>query len=219
MTDTDTAITRKNLWARTRLVVVDTETTGLRRHDRIVSISLNTVRDGKPEKSWASWINPGLAVIGAEHIHGLNAAKLAGQPCFAQEADRIRDLLRTDDRPVYLVGQNVPFDAKRLMYEYFRINEELEPVRLLDLKKLLPAAGIGSYGNDLDTFAASPTPPSTPLPATRRPHTPAPSTPSPSSSNAEWTTSSRTPRPSLTTSSTPSTTTTTSHPSTPSSTR
>jgi len=142
-----------SLWKNVRLVVLDTETTGLGGQARIVSIGAFVVEDALTIDSWASLVNPGLATIGATHIHGITAAMLQGKPTFAHVADRIRELLTAPGQTVYLVGHNVHFDAKRLRFEFRRIGQQIPAILTLDTKRLAPAAGFGSGAESLATTA------------------------------------------------------------------
>ena len=146
--------TRRQLWSQTRLVVIDTETTGLESDARILSIALFIVENGVTVNSWSSLVNPG-GHIGATHIHGLDATKLANAKNFATYAKPIRTLLRSDARTTYLVGQNVGFDVGRLTYEYELLGQEVPAMLLLDTKRLGPLVGVGSWSNTLSDFAAA----------------------------------------------------------------
>ena len=147
-------LTRRQLWSQTRLVVLDTETTGLESDARIVSIALFIVENGVTVNSWSTLVNPG-GHIGATHIHGLDATKLANAKSFATYAKPIRTLLRSDAKTTYLVGQNVGFDVGRLTHEYRLLDQDVPEMLLLDTKRLGPLVGVGSWSNTLSDFATA----------------------------------------------------------------
>lgn len=142
-----------SLWKDVRLVVLDTETTGLDAQARIISIGAFVIEDGLTIDSWAALVDPGLATVGATHIHRITAAMLRGKPSFARVADRVRALLTAPGKTVFLVGHNVQFDVKRLRFEFRRIGQEIPPVLTLDTARLATAAGYGTGGENLPTLA------------------------------------------------------------------
>ena len=151
---TDAELTRRRLWSQTRLVIIDTETTGLEVDARILSIAVFVVENGVTVDSWSSLVNPG-GRIGATHIHGLDAAKLANAKSFAAHAKRFRDLLGTQGKTTFLAGHNVTYDAGRLAFEYRQLGEEPPEMLLLDTKRLGPVAGVGSAASSLADFAGA----------------------------------------------------------------
>lgn len=146
---------RKRLWEGVRLVVVDTETTGLSDTARIISIAVFVLEDGTTTSSWSTLVNPGLTTIGASDIHGLTAAKLRNAPSFGQVAATVRELLTSrDGESVFLVGHNINFDYRRLDYEFFLLDDDLGAVVLLDTKSLARAAGVASANRTLEQLGA-----------------------------------------------------------------
>ena len=147
-------LARPKFWEDKRLVVIDTETTGLQASARILSIAIYVVENGTTVESWSTLINPGT-FIGATHIHGLDATKLANAKAFPVFADKVRGLLTSSPRKTYLTGHNVVFDAARLAYEFRLLGEEPPAMYLLDTKRLAPAVGIGTASSGLAEFAAA----------------------------------------------------------------
>jgi DNA polymerase-3 subunit epsilon len=103
-----------------RLVVLDTETTGLNAAagDRIVEIGavelINCVPSGR---EFHHYLNPGRAMdAGAERVHGLSDAFLADKPGFAEIAGDLLDFLGEDA----LVIHNAAFDIGFLDAELAR---------------------------------------------------------------------------------------------------
>ncbi len=102
--------------------VVDVETSGFRPGQaRIVSVAALAVGDdGNVERSVSSLLNPGVDP-GPTHVHGLTAEMLAGQPCFADVAPDLVEVLRGRT----LVAHNVGFD-----YSFLAAEAELASVEL-----------------------------------------------------------------------------------------
>jgi DNA polymerase III epsilon subunit-like protein len=142
-------------WAGRRVVVVDVETTGLSTtKSRIVSFGVAEVKAGRVQGSFGKLVNPGLAHIGADFIHGITADMLRGEPAFAVFAPVLLDWFTPrDGETVMLAGQNVLFDALMLNAELARLGMELPPVLLLDTAKVAQAAGV--EGSSLATLTAS----------------------------------------------------------------
>jgi DNA polymerase III subunit epsilon len=102
--------------------VVDVETSGFRPGQaRIVSVAALAVGDdGNVERSVSSLLNPGVDP-GPTHVHGLTSEMLAGQPCFADVAPDLVEVLRGRT----LVAHNVGFD-----YSFLAAEAELADVEL-----------------------------------------------------------------------------------------
>lgn len=95
------------------VVVIDTETTGTSRHDRIVSFAGIVLL--APDYQPADWLhlvfNPGRPSHPmAARVHGLSDVYLARQPSFAAHGKQIKAFLK--GRPV--AGYNVAFDLRML---------------------------------------------------------------------------------------------------------
>jgi DNA polymerase-3 subunit epsilon len=102
--------------------VVDVETTGFRPGPaRVVSVAALAVGDdGNVERSVSTLLNPGVDP-GPTHVHGLTAEMLEGQPCFADVAPALIEVLRGRT----LVAHNVGFD-----YSFLAAEAELAAVEL-----------------------------------------------------------------------------------------
>lgn len=108
----------------TGYAVVDVETTGLARDDRIVSAAVYRLdARGEVEDHWYSTVNP-QRDPGPVWIHGLTAEELAHAPLFADIADEFAAHL--SDR--VLVAHNALFDWSMIAREYARA-ERTAPVR------------------------------------------------------------------------------------------
>ncbi|MFB7345247.1 DEDDh family exonuclease [Streptomyces hydrogenans] len=104
--------------------VVDVETTGLARDDRIVSAAVYRLdAQGDVEDHWYTLVNPERDP-GPVWIHGLTSDVLEGAPLFAQIAEEFS--ARLDGR--VLVAHNAMFDWQMIASEYARA-ERTAPVR------------------------------------------------------------------------------------------
>ncbi|MFF2654766.1 DEDDh family exonuclease [Streptomyces sp. NPDC058045] len=100
----------------TGYAVVDVETTGLARDDRIVSAAVYRLdARGEVEDHWYTLVNPERDP-GPVWIHGLTGDKLAGAPLFADIAEEFAE--RLADR--VLVAHNAVFDWSMIAREYAR---------------------------------------------------------------------------------------------------
>jgi DNA polymerase III subunit epsilon len=72
------------------LAFVDLEMTGLdAAHDRVVEVCIERVVGGERHKLLTTLVDPGERVGGAAHVHGLDAAALAGAPRFEAIAGEV----------------------------------------------------------------------------------------------------------------------------------
>ncbi len=98
-----------------RLAVVDTETTGFSKADRIVEIAVLTVVDGEIVDEFDTLLQP-QRDPGPVHIHGITPAMLQVAPRFADVAHDIA--VRLDG--AVLVAHNIHFDLRMLRAEFDR---------------------------------------------------------------------------------------------------
>ncbi|MET7290313.1 DEDDh family exonuclease [Streptomyces sp. NPDC005573] len=104
--------------------VVDVETTGLARDDRIISAAVYRLdARGEVEDHWYTLVNPERDP-GPVWIHGLTSDVLEGAPLFAEVAEEFA--ARLDGR--VLVAHNAVFDWQMIAREYARAAREA-PVR------------------------------------------------------------------------------------------
>ncbi|MFE4264857.1 DEDDh family exonuclease [Streptomyces sp. NPDC056883] len=104
--------------------VVDVETTGLARDDRIISAAVYRLdAQGNVEDHWYTLVNP-LRDPGPVWIHGLTSDMLQDAPLFKDIAGEFAD--RLADR--VLVAHNAIFDWQMIAREYARA-EATAPVR------------------------------------------------------------------------------------------
>ncbi|MGV9904852.1 DEDDh family exonuclease [Streptomyces sp. NPDC003388] len=104
--------------------VVDVETTGLARDDRIISAAVYRLdAQGEVEDHWYTLVNPERDP-GPVWIHGLTSEVLEGAPLFGEVAEEFA--ARLDGR--VLVAHNAVFDWQMIAREYARARREA-PVR------------------------------------------------------------------------------------------
>ncbi|MET8581863.1 DEDDh family exonuclease [Streptomyces collinus] len=125
--DRATAVSSPTLWPAAYpqgYAVVDVETTGLARDDRIISAAVYRLdARGEVEDHWYTLVNPERDP-GPVWIHGLTSEVLEGAPLFADVAEEFA--ARLDGR--VLVAHNAVFDWQVIAREYARARREA-PVR------------------------------------------------------------------------------------------
>ncbi|MDT5008728.1 MAG: polymerase subunit epsilon [Mycobacterium sp.] len=131
--------------------VVDVETSGFRPGQaRVISIAaLALGDDGNVEKSVSTLLNPGVDP-GPTHVHGLTAEMLAGQPCFADAAADVADVLRGRT----LVAHNVAFDYSFLAAEAELAGLELPVDSVMCTVELARRLNLDVGNYRLETLAA-----------------------------------------------------------------
>ena len=87
-------------------VVLDTETTGTMKADRIVEIALVAFKGNEVIEEWSTLINP-QRDVGKTNIHGITASMVSSAPIFG---DVINDVFRMINNRV-IVAHNLGFDA------------------------------------------------------------------------------------------------------------
>lgn len=99
--------------------VVDVETTGFGKHDRICEIGLVLVDPETLEivGEYETLINP-KRDVGPVHIHQITASMVVNAPTFEQIAGDVAAQLNQS----VLVAHNLPFDRRMLAQEFERIN-------------------------------------------------------------------------------------------------
>ncbi|MFE2723471.1 DEDDh family exonuclease [Kitasatospora sp. NPDC059327] len=96
--------------------VVDVETTGLGRSDRVISAGLYQLdADGEVTDHWYTLVNPGRDP-GPVWIHGLTGDLLAGAPTFPEIAEEFAERLRGR----IMVAHNALFDWNMISREFSR---------------------------------------------------------------------------------------------------
>ncbi len=130
--------------------VVDVETTGLSRNDRIVSAAVYRLDAyGTVQDHWYSPVNP-QRDPGPVWIHGLTAAALAKAPLFAEIADALAEQLAGR----VLVAHNAVFDWSMLAREFARAQTTAPVEHRLCTIVLAKELGLPLANHKLETLAA-----------------------------------------------------------------
>ena len=100
------------------LVVIDCETTGFGRRDRIVEIAALTLdsRTLEPVDEYDTLVNP-QRDLGPVGVHGITASMVEAAPVFGEIASAVAR--RIDGGT--LVAHNLPFDTRMLACEFERL--------------------------------------------------------------------------------------------------
>ncbi len=130
--------------------VVDVETTGLSRDDRIVSAAVYQLdARGEVEDHWYTAVNP-QRDPGPTWIHGLTADMLADAPLFPEIARDLADRLAGR----VLVAHNAEFDWAMIAREYARAEGAAPVEHRLCTIKLSKALALPLRNHKLETLAA-----------------------------------------------------------------
>ncbi|MEU4894382.1 DEDDh family exonuclease [Streptomyces sp. NPDC044780] len=130
--------------------VVDVETTGLARDDRIVSAAVYQLdARGAVQDHWYTLVNP-QRDPGPVWIHGLTAEMLADAPRFPEIAGELSE--RLADR--VLVAHNAAFDWSMLAREYARTKSTAPVRQRLCTIALSKELGLPLPNHKLETLAA-----------------------------------------------------------------
>jgi DNA polymerase-3 subunit epsilon len=109
---------------RQRLVVIDTETTGLGTFDRVVEVAAIVLdrATGETLDEYDTLVNP-MRDIGPVRIHGISSSMVSAAPTFEEIAASLA--LRVEG--AVLVAHNLSFDVRMLDNEYQRLDAQLDP--------------------------------------------------------------------------------------------
>jgi DNA polymerase III subunit epsilon len=130
--------------------VVDVETTGLARDDRIISAAVYRLdARGQVEDHWYTLVNPERDP-GPVWIHGLTSEVLADAPLFQEVAEEFS--ARLADR--VLVAHNAVFDWQMIAREYARARREAPVRQRLCTIALSKELGLPLANHKLETLAA-----------------------------------------------------------------
>ncbi|KOU55268.1 DNA polymerase III subunit epsilon [Streptomyces sp. MMG1533] len=130
--------------------VVDVETTGLARDDRIISAGVYRLdARGEVEDHWYTLVNPERDP-GPVWIHGLTSDVLEGAPLFPEIAEEFS--ARLDGR--VLVAHNAVFDWQMIAREYARAEREAPVRQRLCTIALSKELGLPLPNHKLETLAA-----------------------------------------------------------------
>ncbi|WP_255312465.1 exonuclease domain-containing protein, partial [Corynebacterium flavescens] len=134
-------------------VVVDVETTGFGRADRILEIAIIACDAGGEEvERFESLVQPDRDIPNAS-IHGITPTMVADAPTFAEVSSQVARLL--SER--VFVAHNASFDARMISQEFSRLGVELPPAQqwaidtMVWSRRLLPGAP-GKLNQALDSL-------------------------------------------------------------------
>ena len=104
--------------------VIDLETTGFGKTDRVVEIGVVVLdpASGEIVDEFDTLINPGRD-IGATAIHGVSASMVEAAPTFEEVAGSLARVIEGN----VLVAHNLPFDSRFLLSEFTRAGIDLDP--------------------------------------------------------------------------------------------
>jgi DNA polymerase III subunit epsilon len=130
--------------------VVDVETTGLSRDDRIISAAVYRLdTQGRTEDHWYTVVNP-QRDPGPTWIHGLTSEVLAGAPLFPEVAEEFAARLAGR----VLVAHNALFDWSMIAREYARAGLTAPVEQRLCTIALSKELGLPLPNHKLETLAA-----------------------------------------------------------------
>jgi len=101
-------------------VVLDTETTGFNKNDRIIEIACIVFSAGEVIDEYSTLINPNRDV-GKTQIHGIRPSMISSAPMFSEIAN---DILRILQNRI-LVAHNLAFDGRMLKQEFAKLGIDL----------------------------------------------------------------------------------------------
>ncbi|CAN2242297.1 DNA polymerase III epsilon subunit, exonuclease domain [actinobacterium SCGC AAA044-D11] len=127
-----------------RFAVVDTETTGFGKNDRILEIGIVLVDGNEIVQEWETLINPERDISNS-NIHGITSELVSLAPTFSEVIDEISGFL--DDR--IFVAHNVAFDSKMLEFEFNKADKLIDfgkPFCTLQATKMKLEKACEEYG-------------------------------------------------------------------------
>ncbi|MZF86256.1 DEDDh family exonuclease [Streptomyces sp. SID5643] len=151
--DLTTAVFSATPWPAaypTGYAVVDVETTGLARDDRIISAAVYRLDErGEVEDHWYTTVNPERDP-GPVWIHGLTSEALEGAPLFPDIAEEFTARLAGR----VLVAHNAVFDWQMIAREYARAEREAPVKQRLCTIALSKELGLPLPNHKLESLAA-----------------------------------------------------------------
>lgn len=104
-----------------RFAVIDTETTGFGKTDRLVEIAVVIVEGKEIVQEWETLINPDRDISNT-NIHGINSELVSLAPSFLEINSEISRLING----TVLVAHNLSFDQRMLEQEFARIKKSID---------------------------------------------------------------------------------------------
>lgn len=110
-------------------VVIDVETTGVTRFDRICEIGMTKITDGSIVDKFETLINPDMRITNTV-FHGIEDWMVGDAPFFEDVAWQIARFIRG----AVLIAHNAPFDMRFMRYEFQRLGTDLSHYALCTLR-------------------------------------------------------------------------------------
>jgi DNA polymerase III epsilon subunit family exonuclease len=110
-------------------VVIDVETTGVTRFDRICEIGMTKIDRGEIVDKFETLLNPGISITNTI-FHGIETRMVKDAPPFRDIAGKIVEYIGDS----VLIAHNAPFDMRFMRYELQRLNTDLAHLALCTLK-------------------------------------------------------------------------------------
>ena len=104
-----------------RFAIVDTETTGFGKSDRIVEIAVVLMDGTEIINEWETLVNPERDISNSD-IHGITSNQVSMAPTFKDISSSLAGLL--DDR--IIVAHNISFDKRMLAQEFSRVAMDVD---------------------------------------------------------------------------------------------
>ena len=104
-----------------RFAVIDTETTGFGKTDRLVEIAVVLVEGNEIVQEWETLINPERDISNS-NIHGITSEVVSLAPTFAEIDSEFSRLIHGS----IMVAHNISFDQRMLEQEYSRIKKQVD---------------------------------------------------------------------------------------------
>jgi DNA polymerase-3 subunit epsilon len=104
-----------------RFAIVDTETTGFGKNDRILEIAVVLMDGTEIINEWETLVNPERDISNSD-IHGITSNQVSMAPTFKDISSNLAGLL--EDR--IIVAHNISFDRRMLMQEFLRMDIDVD---------------------------------------------------------------------------------------------
>lgn len=110
-------------------VVIDVETTGVARTDRICEIGMTKIDQGEITDKLETLLHPDTSITNTV-FHGIENWMVKDAPRFEDVATQITEFIQG----TILIAHNAPFDMRFMRYELQRLNRDLSHYALCTLK-------------------------------------------------------------------------------------
>jgi len=110
-------------------VVIDLETTGISRYDRICEIGMIRIEGNEIVDRFDTLFQPDCNITNTI-FHGIEGWMVKDAPRFSDIADQVADYIKD----TVLIAHNAPFDMRFIRYEFQRLHTDLSNFALCTLK-------------------------------------------------------------------------------------